>query len=169
MDRNGYREGVNRHSDPYDLYTGDRDDYGVGRSSSIIAGHKLSLDSDTGSKVLQNPINRLRQNTRGTPKSANTTESSSAVTVSPKDHPNSEGHWNGNLEKQIMKDIQDKPINLIGEPTLISNCPHDCNNQGLCQRIFVKVKKSENPDTYSYEPHYSCACKENFKGEHCQE
>lgn len=66
-----------------------------------------------------------------------------------------ESQVGGKLEKQIMKEIQERPINILGEPTLISNCPHDCNNQGLCQRVFVKVKTSENPDTFSYEPQYS--------------
>lgn len=80
-----------------------------------------------------------------------------------------ESQVGGKLEKQIMKEIQERPINILGEPTLISNCPHDCNNQGLCQRVFVKVKTSENPDTFSYEPQYSCACKDNFKGPHCGE
>jgi hypothetical protein len=75
----------------------------------------------------------------------------------------------GKMQKQIMADIQEKPITIMGEPTMITNCPHDCNNQGLCQRIFVKIKTSDSPDTFSYDPQYSCACKENFKGLHCEE
>jgi hypothetical protein len=97
--------------------------------------------------------------------------SSSTVAKRPgvKEHSEATGIWNGKYEREIMKKIQDKPISIVGEPTMISNCPHDCNNQGLCQRIFVKVLDSEKVDTYSYEPKFSCACKENFKGEHCQE
>lgn len=80
-------------------------------------------------------------------------------------HPVSDGSY----ENKLMKEIQERPIALLGEPTLISNCPQYCNNQGLCQRIFVKVKSPESADAYSYEPHYSCACKENFQGQFCLE
>ena len=42
-----------------------------------------------------------------------------------------EVHFTGHFEKELMQEIQEKPINLIGEPTLINYCPHDCNHQGL--------------------------------------
>lgn len=113
--------------------------------------------------VIQTPSNKLRE----TPK-PDTSSTTTASTVTPKPH-NAIEHWTGSYEKKLMKEISEKPIALTGEPTLISNCPHDCNNKGLCQRIFVKAKTSDNPDTYSYEPKFSCACKENFKGEHCNE
>jgi hypothetical protein len=79
-----------------------------------------------------------------------------------------EPHFVGYYEKELMNEIQEKPIALIGEPTLINYCPHDCNNQGLCQRIYIKTFDEET-NKEVYEPHYSCACRDNFKGHYCHE
>ena len=84
-------------------------------------------------------------------------------------HSESEEHAVDAISKQILKEINEKPISLIGEATMISNWPENWNNQGLCQRIFVKVKVSDNPETFNYEPRFSCAWRENFKGTSCNE
>jgi hypothetical protein len=89
--------------------------------------------------------------------------------VVPLNHTGSQPHAVDVIAKQILSEINEKPINLIGEPTMISNCPYNCNNQGLCQRVFVKTKISDSPETFNYEPHFSCACRENFKGTYCNE
>jgi hypothetical protein len=111
-------------------------------------------------------VNNLRQDTVNVP--AKTENSSGLAIVTPKNHSETE-RWSTHLERNIMNQIEGKPINLIGEPTLINDCPHNCNNHGLCQKIYIKKKISENPDSYSYEAEFSCACKENFSGAHCQE
>ena len=80
-------------------------------------------------------------------------DSHTLESVKVKEH-NDQGNL-GSLERKIMKDIEDKPISVTGELAEISYCPHDCNNKGVCQKSFVKTKTHENPDTYSYEPHFS--------------
>ena len=86
--------------------------------------------------------------------------------IKPKNHKKEDEIKLGFFERKIMQEIEDKPLNILGELVDITNCPHDCNNQGVCQRHFIKTKTSENPDTYSYEPKFSCVCKANFKGQH---
>ena len=97
------------------------------------------------------------------------TQKVQAQQVTPLNHTESELHAVEMIAKEILNEIQEKSITLIGEATMISNCPHNCNNQGLCQRIFVKVKVSDSPESFEYEPRFSCACRENFKGAFCNE
>lgn len=137
--------------------------------ATILPGDDFVYGNKNKKPTYQNFANNLKEEPTASTPAGRTKTSHNLGTVTPTNHTMGDLHPVGHIEKQIMKEISEKPINLIGEPTLITNCLHDCNNEGLCQRVFIKIKTSTDPDTYSYEPHFSCACRENFKGDHCQE
>lgn len=179
MGKNNYQNDNPDDSMYLGMYGSESNNIGIHNFGHIVNSDSLLVSPDENPKKLQSPVNRVREATQSTTQptaqpavqpAAPVLKAKTLVSNKVKEHAHSgEIHWYGHIEKDIMDEINEKPITLTGEPTLITNCPHDCNNQGLCQRIFVKTKTGVNPDVYEYIPHYSCACKENFKGEHCNE
>jgi hypothetical protein len=71
------------------------------------------------SDVILPSIDHLRQDVN------NETPKSRLATVTVKNHTNEDGHVPTHLERDILTEIEERPISLIGEATLITNCPHD--------------------------------------------
>ena len=77
------------------------------------------------------------------------------------------------IEEKIMRDIMLNPIPLFGDSVTADNCPEQCNNRGVCQRIYSINHGSEADikelihEKSSYTARYICACKQNYVGETC--
>ena len=74
----------------------------------------------------------------------------------------------GKTEKQIMKEIQEKPIFHYGESVEKNNCDDNCNNNGDCQKL-IRDLNPEVTGKHYYMPKYLCVCQENYSGASCSQ